>query len=385
MSKPLEELPELDRSFLYVFVAGPGFGEGIAIALPDSGWLLVDGCRTPGPPRDNLPLLHVLRRWRMDPDRDPVRWMIITHPHEDHAGGFAEVLDAVNPFNVGMMGPPPPGRTLLEEIRSLSNDARFTEERLRARQVLAAAKAIERWEENNGRKVTPLHDGRNLLQGKISARICAPDLSRARPVLDMGWPSLRRRANELSIVIELLFCKTRIILGGDLPRTRSHRGTDTTVPTGWDHVLNVHQHLANHQGLKLPHHGSRHALHETILDGGKSRGTLWVTPHSKSRLPSPDRSGGLVQILASRSRVFLTALPTRRDQQPVHKHPARIHFRKYRQLIQTSADTGFLKGAADIRPPAVANAQAPVWAVSFDDEGNAIEAWRGENALELFP
>ena len=105
MSRLLRELDKLDRSLLHVFVAGPGFGEGIAIALPEKGWILVDGCRTGGRAGQDLPLLAILRRWRRSDD-EPIEWMLFTHPHEDHADGFAEVVDALTPVRIGMMGPP---------------------------------------------------------------------------------------------------------------------------------------------------------------------------------------------------------------------------------------------------------------------------------------
>ena len=41
----LDELAILSRDLLYVFVAGPGYGEGIAVAFPERGWLMVDGCQ----------------------------------------------------------------------------------------------------------------------------------------------------------------------------------------------------------------------------------------------------------------------------------------------------------------------------------------------------
>lgn len=65
----LTELAELDRSLLHLFVAGPGEGEGIAVALPGSGWLMVDGCRTGPPRRREFPLEHVWKRWSGPQDR----------------------------------------------------------------------------------------------------------------------------------------------------------------------------------------------------------------------------------------------------------------------------------------------------------------------------
>ncbi|TVQ88165.1 MAG: hypothetical protein EA397_17370 [Deltaproteobacteria bacterium] len=75
VASDLDELEQLDRSLLHVFVAGPGTGEGIAIALPgpDLGWILIDGCRcTPDPSDEELSVRWVLRKFRME----PIRWRL---------------------------------------------------------------------------------------------------------------------------------------------------------------------------------------------------------------------------------------------------------------------------------------------------------------------
>lgn len=51
---------------LAVFVAGPGLGEGVAVALPGGGWLLIDGCRAGGAVGDDAPLLAIWKTWRRD-------------------------------------------------------------------------------------------------------------------------------------------------------------------------------------------------------------------------------------------------------------------------------------------------------------------------------
>jgi hypothetical protein len=41
--EPLSSLIHLDRTLLYMFLAGPGYGEGIAIALPETGTFALSG------------------------------------------------------------------------------------------------------------------------------------------------------------------------------------------------------------------------------------------------------------------------------------------------------------------------------------------------------
>jgi hypothetical protein len=62
---PLEELPtELPEDRLHVFVAGPGTGEGIAVALPGGRWLLIDGCQTGSGSARSYPLQAIVERFR---------------------------------------------------------------------------------------------------------------------------------------------------------------------------------------------------------------------------------------------------------------------------------------------------------------------------------
>lgn len=87
----------LDRSLLHVFVAGPGYGEGIAVALPHSGWLVLDGCRVS---KGHLPILAILDRWRSS--TEPVDALLLTHPHTDHAFGIRETIEGTAPRRIGV-------------------------------------------------------------------------------------------------------------------------------------------------------------------------------------------------------------------------------------------------------------------------------------------
>jgi glyoxylase-like metal-dependent hydrolase (beta-lactamase superfamily II) len=87
-SRRCGDLARLDRSLLHVFVAGPGEGEAIAVALPDKGWVLFDGCRASD---GSIGLVDILDRWRVD--GDPIHAYVLTHPHADHAKGIVELFE----------------------------------------------------------------------------------------------------------------------------------------------------------------------------------------------------------------------------------------------------------------------------------------------------
>ncbi|MGO9834299.1 MAG: hypothetical protein ACLP1X_08795, partial [Polyangiaceae bacterium] len=107
----LADLATLDRRFLHLFVAGPGEGEGLAIALPGAGWVLVDGCRSVYEKQpDGLPLEQILATFSNE--AEAVELMVLTHPHRDHFHGFAEMLEARPPKAVAIVGIDGPQRTL---------------------------------------------------------------------------------------------------------------------------------------------------------------------------------------------------------------------------------------------------------------------------------
>ena len=88
------------------------------------------------------------------------------------------------------------------------------------------------------------------------------------------------------------------------------------------------------------------------------------SPGACSRLPNPNDDNGLHQILSSGSSVMLTAMPTRRDRQPIQSQPACLSRSDYRDVVQNQDDHSFLSGAIDVRPTLVEDALAPVWATA---------------------
>lgn len=379
MTASLDSLDALDREAITFFIAGPGVGEGIAIALPGRGWILLDGCRTRGASGADLPLLAILERWQL-PD-DPVAWMILTHPHLDHADGFAEVLDAVKPVSLGLAGIERPRATAVELVQEAIRTGRRTEEQLRARQVEAALLAMADWEARTGRSLTPLADGATLevLGSTARGRIWAPSVDALGAWTRTPWVRARRWANSMSTVLDVRYGTTRLLLGGDLPWVNT--GAPAAVSVGWDPVLSAHPGLAEGlQALKIPHHGSRDALHPDLV--GPGAGWWSTTPYSRSRLPRTGAEDGVEVLLTHQERFSLTALPTSRGRPLPHPHPMELTPSAYEGLVSGS-DAGFLADAVDIRPASIPEPLGPVLAASFDDEGRCNGRWRGSVAFDL--
>jgi glyoxylase-like metal-dependent hydrolase (beta-lactamase superfamily II) len=162
VAKPTDylELVALDRSRLHVFVAGPGQGEAVAIALPVKGWVLVDSCRAAHERNGtDLPLVSIVRRFRNADD--PVEALILTHPHRDHSDGFAELVDTVKPGRIGIVGLPAPCRNLLDEADEwIASQARTTGiDRARLGAVKGALTAVREWTRAHAGALLVLRDG----------------------------------------------------------------------------------------------------------------------------------------------------------------------------------------------------------------------------------
>src|SRR4051794_33915521 len=68
---------------LYLFVIGPGFGESIVVRVPPHHWVVIDSCK----PGGRAAALEILTRYSGD-----FACAVLTHRHQDHYPGFAQVL-----------------------------------------------------------------------------------------------------------------------------------------------------------------------------------------------------------------------------------------------------------------------------------------------------
>lgn len=371
-ARPLEELTTLTPGGLTVFVAGPGQGEGLAVAMPHGGWLLVDGCRT----ARGFPLLELHRRYRRGAD-DGVDALVLTHPHEDHAAGVASCVAELRPAAVGLVGTPGlPGLRAALSAASAGLDPRVTSAALKKGAVRTALEAMERLEFERPGTLVALHDGAAvpLRAPDVRGTVWAParDLLAERLAAG-GIP--RGVANEWSAVIELEFGAARIVLGGDLP---------SRCATGWGEVLGRAPQLGQHRGLKLPHHGSPGAYHPALHTKSAERRCWWVTPYNASRLPPVEDLLGLPRLLKREPSLLLTALPAARRLQPRHAEPGVVSLDRVEvRRLEGHPRATLLRDAVAVAPPAEPGPFDAVWGVAFDDTGLITGRWRGPVALEL--
>jgi hypothetical protein len=294
-------LPQLEPDRLQLLVFGPGTGELILVRAPPGDWLVLDGCGTSG---ERSYALAVLSHYSQ---QDNVRFIAMTHPHEDHARGVAELVDALTQPEraagwprLGMIWPSP-----LDEAAGGDEQAQLRGARVR--QALAAI--LDRWERRPScRWELTRGDTRDLGDAKL--RVLSPASAvRARflEALAAG-DAAGFDKNRIATAIEVTWRSHRVVLGSDLVEKPGK---------GWSAVIDFAPEVADHGTAKVAHHGSIRALHEPLLRHTARTGRSFVvTPFATQDLPRFDREGGVARLHEHAATVHLTGLPRGHDAQP---------------------------------------------------------------------
>jgi len=374
-SEPLDALTRLDPEHLYLFAVGPKRGEALAVRLPEVGWLLVDCCRVKAADGSEvLPQAALVERFP-----GPIAGALLTHPHQDHVDGFADLIGRLPPERVMVGGGDPPARHLVDAVEA-ALAAAAGRDRLVAKQVRAAAVAIRQWEARTRRTVTPLHTGTPLWTTPVSVVCRAPDMTAARPLLQGG--DLAGRANELSAVLEIQWGDTRMVLGGDLPRVETNRQREILIPSGWDLVMQQRPELGEHTGLKVPHHASWAAMHPSLMRPAPDQRAWVVTPlhNGKNHLPSLDVNDGLDLLHHTEPCVMDTCEPR------VAAGRAIWDLAALRASVRSpvAANPVVARGKV-LAPNAPLAPLDAMWAVALDNAGHVVARYRGAAAFDAVP
>lgn len=294
-------LPLLAPDRLQLLVFGPGTGELVLVRAPPGDWLVLDGCATHDVKSYALAVLSHYHQ------QGNVRFIALTHPHEDHAGGIAELVDALlQPANLpgwprlGVIWPSPPGEPVAGDEQEQFRGARV-------RQALAAI--LDRWERKPSCRWDLLRGDTRTL-GEATLRVLSPSpAARARflEAIAAGKAATFDR-NQVATAIEVTWRSHRIVLGSDLVEKPGK---------GWSAVMDFAPEVAAHGTAKVAHHGSVGALHEPLLRRtGKAERCFVVTPFAVQDLPRFDRDGGIIRLHEHAATVHLTGLPRGHDAQP---------------------------------------------------------------------
>ncbi len=247
VERPIEELR--------VTFVDVGQGDAAIVDLPDGRVMLVDGggavtARVDPGARVLVPLLRARRRSALD-------FVVLTHPHPDHYGGLAAVLEAL-------------------ETRELWDSGQAESERPdgEAAQLLGAARA-------RGTRVLGPSElcGAPRIVGGASIEVIFPC-----PEFDAGWGP-----NDNSLVLRIRYGRRTILLTGDI---EAHAERELASRVGRADVL------------KVGHHGSRTSSTDAFLDAvqpslavvSAGRGNRFGHPHAEVEARYAARGISLVRL-----------------------------------------------------------------------------------------
>lgn len=191
---------------LELHVIDVGQGDALAVRTPHGHWILIDaGRRWEGGDAGRRTIVPYVRRHGGD-----VALFVLSHPHDDHAGGAASAVRALSP-------------KLWWEPAFVTTSAGYREALQAVRETAA------RWE-----RVRP---GRRFAIDQVAFTVLAPDSS---------WTAAQHDANETSVVLRVEYGIHRLLLTGDAERNEE----------AWL-VQRYGRDELTADVLKLGHHGSR--------------------------------------------------------------------------------------------------------------------------------
>lgn len=278
------DVGSLDPALLYLIVFGPGYGESIVVRVPENTWLVVDSLRAA---ESGVPAAGLLRRARA-----AFSCAVLTHPHEDHADGFGEVLAQGDGGPVGVVP------AFLPDFSSDANGAEAArnpdpEAQLKDGAVEDALASIQTYWRRNPAARWELQAGQKKKIGAAQVEVLFPT--------DGALKAAEKDTNRASSPLFIEWKDVRLVLGADLPNW------------GWKRIAQARPDLtlSQHAGLKVAHHGSKNAQHTSVINGSSER--VWVmTPWNRAKgLPRFEENQGTHRLLQKVTEVHLTALPKR--------------------------------------------------------------------------
>ena len=223
---------------LELHVLDVGQGDALALRTPRGRWILVDaGRRWDGGDAGRRTIVPYIRRRGGD-----VAAFVLSHAHDDHAGGAASVIAALAPAR------------WWEPAFVTTNDAY-------RRALVALRGTSSQWH-----RVQP--GDRWQLDG-VEVRVLAPDST---------WTAVQQDANETSVILRVAYGQVVFILTGDAEAAEEQWVLDHTDPT-----------LLRADVLKLGHHGSKTSSTIPFVDAVQPRlGLVSVGITNRYGHPSPE-------------------------------------------------------------------------------------------------
>jgi Metallo-beta-lactamase superfamily len=352
--------PAADQVELNLF--GPGYGESVLVHLGANRWLIVDSCidGTSGRPA----ALEYLDRLGVDASTS-VLYLVATHWHDDHVGGFTELVKQCQQARVhftsamtcevlleliGSDFSEPVGKLVemtnsLNELKGAGSDRNPD----RAYWFLAEhspvhldafhsdGPAVEIW------ALSPSASDREETAKQL--RLVLPGDSRYRPG---GLP--KPRDNHTSVVLHVRVGRKIILLGADREALKGET-------RGWNSVTICHRDRGLNKAslYKVAHHGSPNGDDDLIwaelLDG---QPVALLAPYRRGLLGGRPRPVDIVQLCQRTSEAYSTSVNNETSSafDPAYEPvlDARHEFNRYQGYEVEDAQTpfGHLRARANV-------------------------------------
>jgi beta-lactamase superfamily II metal-dependent hydrolase len=363
---PFPSLQQINSVPLNLFVFGPGFGESLLLRTPEGSWVAIDSATRQREGHAVNPTLAALDQYNAELDV-----VLLTHPHEDHVKGLRDLIERCGrEATVAAVEPlmrTPSSYAVATEVDDVAA--------LTAGPAIAAHVAIDRtW--SVGRRRWAISAGSSIDVGGCSLEVLIPGAD----ALDEFASGVAFDLNDLSAAV-----RVRWPNGGDLVL-----GADATA-IAWDEASSrlVPENLLGCRPVKVPHHGSKRAIHRLLFDeeNPSPDRPLVATPWSKGTgLPRFDPGEGVDRLLRTAGSLQLTSFPfaSLDVSVPISTNEA---FESLRTIeVDDDADADTLAIQLD-QPSAVDsdNGALDAWVLVQADAAGGFAVQRGTSALEVVP
>lgn len=316
MTPSTQNLQPPSRDELEVSLFGPGIGESVVVHIGDGEWIVVDSCVDR---RTRIPAaLNYLLNIGVDLGK-AVRLIVISHWHDDHIQGAAEIVRTASSARVVCSA-----AVRSEEFAELTALQGRTV--MRSSGVSEFRKILAIIEERSPAKSRPGTASAKLAKENErllyrSGGICPAEVFALSPsdgAIRLSWREIaqnlptegeqQRRVvslspNQIAVVLWVSVGPTHILLGADLEESPS--------PTlGWKAIINsTERPQTRAQIFKIPHHGSENADNADVWTKMLlEQPQALLTPFSTRRKFLPTE-GDINRLLSRTPHVYCTAEP----------------------------------------------------------------------------
>lgn len=292
---------------LNIVIYGPGKGEAIVAVLPDGSVGVVDGCIEPKVDEGRVdPVRELLDD--LDPER--LKFVALTHPHDDHYAGLGRILEhwrgRIDLLLSVEFSQPRCWDALVEQLKRDKGG----KQKPQADKIRGLERFIQEWMTalGNDRDVYQLRNRQEWQVGDgVQLACCGPsdaDTGVATDVLINYLEGLRKTGlnpNELSGALILSWQDAGVLLTGDMLEHRRRR-------RGWRGAMpHIHEKI---QLINVAHHGSEKADHDPLWTRlAPDLKLAIVTPFMFATNTQPPQRHDIKRILDRKIRTVITTPP----------------------------------------------------------------------------